>query len=67
MYGAVRIRAERIVASEIDYICGYGHDEGGRETSPKRSWTFMTGDFAEPVKSGREVSASCLINRAIRC
>lgn len=67
MYRAVRIRAKRIVAGEIDDICGYGHDEGRRETSPERSGPFMTRDLAEPVDSGGEVSAACLIYRAVRC
>ena len=67
VYWAARIGTERIVAGKINDICWYGHDEGRRETSPKRSGPFMTGDLAESVESGGEVSAACLIHRATRC
>ena len=67
VYRAVRIRAERIITGEIDDICGYGHDEGWRKTSPKRGRPFMTGNLAEPIQSGAEVAAACLIHRAVRC
>lgn len=67
MYRAVRIRAERIVAGEVDDISGYRHKEGRRETSPERSGPFMTRDLAEPIEGGGKVSTTGFVYRAVRC
>lgn len=67
VYRAVRIRAERIVTGEIDDIGGHRHDKGRGETTPKRSGPFVTCDLAEPVESGGEIAAACLIDRAVCC
>ena len=64
-YRTVRVGAERIIASEINDVSGYGHDKGRGEASPERSGPFMTRYLAEPIEGGGEISAACLVYCAI--
>ena len=65
--GAVGGGTQSIIAGEVDYICGNGHDKGGREAAPEGCGTFIASDFTEAVEGGGECFLSGLVDGAIGC